>query len=415
MYFFYYFPVGLDINTRKAPVITVFLVLTSVITFLFYRYLPFQYSWKLVSLIFYPTNPSLATSLTHVFMHAGYIHLIGNIVYLYVFGKVIEDRFGPGKFFLIFSLSAASGVWFHTILTGILSPQYLGYGILGASGATSGLLGAFIARFYFSRIRVAYWIFMPLQGINRAGRRFVPGWMAIAFWVLFQSVNSIMQFGVEGVQVAYSVHIGGFVCGYLIAAALGARKSAAAESLLTKARRHFERSEWFAAQGEYFNYLDKCPCDFAVHAEAARAFLCTMEKGQARYHYTEAITGYLGSSERGLAEEVFTEAMRSIPGFTLQEPVHLDLAFGLERSLKYNTSVAAYRNFIERYSLSPEIPFILLRMAGIHERRFNRYAEAYSCYRRLVKEHPGDSWADYAVSEIERLSGMGVLSTPLAD
>lgn len=384
----------------------------SVITFLAYRYMPFQYSWRLTALVFYPSNPSLATAFTHIFMHAGYLHLIGNIVYLFVFGKAVEDRFGPGRFFLIFSLSAAAGVWFHTVLTGILSPQYLGYGIVGASGATSGLLGAFIARFYFCRIRVAYWIFMPLQGVNKAGRSMVPGWMAIAFWILFQSVQSVMQFGVEGMQVAYSVHIGGFVCGYLLAVLFGARQNAVFESMLSKARRHFEKSEWFAAQGEYINYLDRRPEDADIYTEAARAFLCTMETGQAKYYYKEAITGHLRSSDRGAAESVFIEAMRSIPGFSLQKSTHLDLTFGLERSLKYHTAMTAYNNFKTRYPLSSEIPFILLRMAGIHERRFSRYSDAYSCYTRLVDDYPEDNWADYARSEIERLTGMGIVPEP---
>jgi len=413
VYFFYYFPVGFDIKTRRVPVITIFLSLVSVITFLFYRYLPYTQAWKLTALIYYPLNPSLTTSFTHVFMHAGYIHLIGNIVYLLVFGKVIEDRFGPGRFFLIFAFSAAIGVWFHTILTGIFSPQYLGYGIVGASGATSGLLGAFMARFYFSRIRVAYWIFMPLQGVNRVGRQFVPGWMAIAFWILFQGVHSIMQFGVEGVQVAYSVHIGGFACGYLLAIAFGARRSARSESILSKARRHFKKSEWFAAQGEYINYLDQKPDDAVIYAETARAFLCTMETRQARGYYMKAVTENLRSSDRGAAEAVFAEAMRAIPGFSLPEPVHLDLAFSSERSLKYNTAMSAYKNFTARYPQSTETPFILLRMAGIHERRFHRYSDAYSCYKKLVREHPADTWADYARSEIERLIGMRVVSEPL--
>ncbi len=381
----------------------------SVVTFLAYRYLPFQYSWRLTALIFYPLAPSLATSFTHIFMHAGYIHLIGNIVYLYVFGRAIEDRFGPARFFIIFSISAVVGVYFHAIMTALISPEYLGMGIVGASGATSGLLGAFIARFYFSRIRVAYWIFMPLQGINKAGRSLVPGWMAVAFWILFQSVYSVIQFGVEGMQVAYSVHIGGFVTGYLIALGFGARRGARYESMLAKARGHFQKSEWFAAQGEYINYLDERPDDAGVYAETARAFMCTMDTGQAKYYYKAGISTHLHQSDRGSAEKVFVEAMRSIPGFTLQKCDHLDLAFGLERSLKYHTAMIAYDNFRTRYPLSEEVPFILLRMAGINERRFGRYSDAYSCYTRLVEDHPEDSWSDFARSEIDRLTGMGVV------
>ncbi len=403
MYFFYYFPVGLDIETRRTPAITLFLAAVSVTTFLLYRYLPYEYGWRLARMIFYPSDPSVRTSFTYVFLHAGYLHLIGNIVYLLLFGRVIEDRFGPGRFFLIFVFSAMAGVWSHLVLTSIFSPQYLGYGILGASGATSGLLGAFMARFYFSRIRVAYWVFMPLQGVNRAGRKYLPGFLAVALWMVFQGVFAVVQFGIEGVQVAYSVHIGGFACGFLLASAFGAKAGARAERRLVKARRYFRESNWFAAQGEYINYLELSHEDAGVHAEAARAFLCSGEKGRATYHFTEAITGFMKILERGEAETVFAEAMRSVSGFSLQEKAQLDLAFGAERSLKYNCALSAYRNFIEGYPASNEVPFVLLRMAGIHEKRFNRPADAILCYKKLIEEYPEDSWADFARSEMDRL------------
>jgi len=101
--------------------------------------------------------------------------------------------------------------------------------------------------------------------------------------------------------------------------------------------------------------------------------------------------------------------MRSIDGFTLGEKLHLDLAYGLERSMKYGLSLTAYENFVARYPFSSDTPFILLRMAGIHERRMDRSGRAVECYERLVKHYPDDSWAEYAESEIWRL-GRGRVS-----
>ncbi|HSG28776.1 MAG TPA: rhomboid family intramembrane serine protease, partial [Candidatus Krumholzibacterium sp.] len=281
--------------------------------------------------------------------------------------------------------------------------EYLGYGVIGASGATSGLLGAYVVRFYFSRISVAYWIFMPLQGVNRAGRKYVPGLLAVAFWILYQGVYTVMQFGAGYMHVAYSVHLGGFACGALMAVLFGGSLEAKAERRLIRAREHGTKASYFASQGEYINYLDLKPDDYGAHAEAARAFCCTGERGKAKYHFTESIIGLLESSRRGEAEDVFANAMRCVPGFTLPERPHLSLAFGMERSMKFNGAMKAYSGFLRRYPGSPECPLVLLRMAGLHERRFGRPDEAFGCYSELVERFPGDSWAEFARAELSRL------------
>jgi membrane associated rhomboid family serine protease len=403
VYFFYYFPVGLDIKVRKTPVITIFLSLMCLISFVAYRYIPQTGTFNLYNLVFQPAYPNLATAFAHVFLHGSWMHIIGNIVYLAIFGRAIEDRLGAGRFFILFALSAMAGAWTHMVFTLFLAPEYIGYGVIGASGATSGLLGAYVVRFYYSRIRIAYWIFMPLQGVNRAGRKYVPGILAIAFWFVYQGVYTVMQFGAGYMHVAYSVHLGGFVCGMLLALVFGSKLSARADRRLQKAREHVADANWFGAQGEYINYLDLMPSAAGIHSEAARAFLCTGEKGRARYHYVESITSFMENGERGEAEEVFGAAMRSITGFTMEEKIHLKIVFGMERSLKFNAALSGYRNFIERYTRSTEAPFVLLRMAGLQERRFGKPDEAYDCYTRLIAEYPEDSWADFARSEVERL------------
>jgi membrane associated rhomboid family serine protease len=409
VYFFYYFPIGLDVIVRRRATITWFLAIVSAFVFVVYKYAPVAGWWNLTNMIFYPLSPSAATSVTHAFLHGGWFHLIGNVVYLVVFGRAVEDRFGPGRFFLIYILATAAGAYTHLAFTRIFAPDYLVYGVIGASGATSGLLGAYIIRLYFSRVVVAYWVFFPLQGVNRAGRSYVPGFFAVLLWIVFQGVLTIVQFGVGGVQVAYSVHVGGFVAGALLAMLFGGSAQARAESHLVAARRHFRDAKWFASQCEYINYLERRPYDAEVHAEAARTFACTKDMARVRYHYTEAIDKYLRSRERSLAEEAFVEAMRAIKGFSLPEDMHLDLAFGLERILKFRSALAAYENFTFRYPMSEDTPFILLRMAGMLERRFQRPALALACFERLVECYPEDSWTDFARSEIERLRKMNII------
>lgn len=403
MYFFYYIPVGLDIRAGRRAAITYFLSAVFVILFFIYRYRPVGPWWNLFNLTFQPLSPNIFQALTHGFLHGGYFHLAGNLVYLVIFGRGLESRYGPVRFLAVCLGSAVAGAYAHTVLTGLLAPEYLGYGVIGASGMTSGLLGLFMVRFYYSRITLAYWVFLPLQGINRAGRSHLPVICAVLLWALLQCVQAVLQFGIAGVRVAYSVHVGGFAVGILLALILGAPAAARLERHLVKARRYFERADWFASQGEYINYLAGAPSDAEVHAEAARVFMCTLEAWRASFHYREAVKLLVGNGERGRAEKIFVEAVRVVPSFSLPAKLHLDVACGMERALKFNSALDAYRRFLECYPASPEAPFVLLRMAGILERRQSRPAEALGCYQGLVVGYPADSWVDFARSQIDRL------------
>jgi len=403
MYFFYYIPIGLDVVTRRRPFVTYFICATSVILFLLYNYKPFGPWWDLTLLSFQPVAPTLATSVTHVFLHGGWFHLIGNLVYVLVFGPPLEDRFGPVKFYTIFSVSAAAGAYTHLALTALYSPEFIQYGVIGASGATSGILGAYLVRLYFSRVRVAYWIFMPFQGVNRAGRTYVSIVFAVIFWFILQGVRTIMQFGMGGMRVAYSVHLGGFGAGILLALCFKALADARAEGHFVKARRHIEEADWFGAQAEYSEYLALKAEDVQAHAGIARAFLTGGDTVRSRSHYADAVRLSLERGRRDAAETFFDEAMRHIPNFALSEPLHLDLACGMERTLKYRSAMHAYEHFVWKYPLSADVPFVLLRMALIFEKHLANPREAFSCYSRLAAEYATDQWADYARMEIARL------------
>lgn len=404
MYFFYYIPVGLDIRRYRGGTVTGFLAGMCITIFILYKYMPVGPFWNVLNLIFHPISPSVFTAVTHVFLHGGYLHLAGNIVYLVIFGRAVEDRFGPVRFAAIFALTAVAGAYVHLFCVKLFSPADIACGVIGASGVTSGLLGAFLVRFYFSRVKVAYWVFLPLQGINRAGRAHVHVIFAILLWVVLQVVNTLIEFGGGITRVAYCLHLGGFATGTLLAVLFGGLSAARAESHLARARRWVEQANWFGAQGEYINYLEQRPDEPEVHAEAARAFICGARPEHSIYHYREAIRLFFEAGVRDAAESVFAEAMRVNSGFIMDERTHLNLAFGMERTLKFHGAGAAYENFMRAYPLSEEAPLVLLRMAGLLERRFLRHGEAFRCYQRLVESYPEDRWAEYARVEMDRIA-----------
>jgi membrane associated rhomboid family serine protease len=145
------------------------------------------------------------TLLVSMFMHGGIAHLLGNMLYLFIFGDNIEDRLGHVRyilFYLLCGLAASLAHVFATRLTG----GNLNVPSLGASGAISGVLGAYLMLFPRRRVRVLLFRFIANM----------PAVVVVGVWFLFQVVNGLgMLGGGTGGGVAYAAHIGGFVVGFL--------------------------------------------------------------------------------------------------------------------------------------------------------------------------------------------------------
>lgn len=156
--------------------------------------------------------PFWFTMFSSMFMHGGWMHLIGNMLYLWIFGDNIEDRWGHLKFLIIYlvcGIIASLAHIFFNLQSTIPS--------LGASGAISGVLGAYLVMFPKNRVRV-----LVGRGIVH-----LPAMVVLGFWILLQFINQLGQMGssAETAGVAYWAHIGGFVAGVLFALILGGRRS----------------------------------------------------------------------------------------------------------------------------------------------------------------------------------------------
>jgi membrane associated rhomboid family serine protease len=158
-----------------------------------------------------PDEPTARGFLTHMFMHAGWLHLLGNLFMLYLAGPALEDRWGRplyGAFYLLAGL--ASGAFF-------LAMDSRNLPLVGASGAIAGVLGAFLVRYAKTQIRFLYVFFVGIRFLR--GTFTAPAWAALPLW--FGNELLAASLGVED-GVAYWAHVGGFVFG--VGAGLGIRQ-----------------------------------------------------------------------------------------------------------------------------------------------------------------------------------------------
>ncbi|MBE0566807.1 MAG: rhomboid family intramembrane serine protease, partial [Krumholzibacteria bacterium] len=128
MYFFYFYPLGLDRPQRGRPVVTRALEVLMVLAFVWLRYAPQWGPLRPWTLVFVPGNEAPWTVVTAVFLHLGWLHLLGNLVYFHVFGPPLESRLGGLRFLVYLLLMGAAGNILHGVFSvmGWLGPPGLG-------------------------------------------------------------------------------------------------------------------------------------------------------------------------------------------------------------------------------------------------------------------------------------------------
>jgi membrane associated rhomboid family serine protease len=200
-------PIGDDDSARRTvPLVTYGLIALNVLFFVVELTGgdAFIGKWAFVPSRFL-ANPigDFLTLFTAMFMHAGWLHLGGNMLYLWIFGDNVEDRFGHVKFIIFYLICGLAATFAQLAFnTGSDVPN------LGASGAIAGVLGAYILLFPQGKVRV-------LQG-SRVVQ--VPALIVIGIWIVlqfFSGIGSIVS-TVQTGGVAYMAHIGGFVVGFLL-------------------------------------------------------------------------------------------------------------------------------------------------------------------------------------------------------
>jgi len=223
-------PLKDDLVSRSAPVMTVSIVTLNVLVFLYQTSLQLGISLevdnpphaletaqafvlefglipcRLMELCAFPDDQPapLFTIFSSMFLHAGFLHVGGNMLYLWIFGKNAEDTLGHTRFTLFYLLSGLVAA-----LTQVLASPASEVPMIGASGAVSGVLGAYLLLFPQSRVLtlVIFGFFWRLVSI--------PAVVVLGFWIVLQVLNGLGSFG-DARTVAWFAHIGGFFAGMLL-------------------------------------------------------------------------------------------------------------------------------------------------------------------------------------------------------
>ncbi|MCS7276825.1 MAG: rhomboid family intramembrane serine protease [Dehalococcoidia bacterium] len=222
-------PVGDEPRSRAFPFVNLTLIVVNVLVFFYeltlrprdLQALFFDWGVVPVRLVDWLQSPSgwevPATVFTSMFLHGGWLHLIGNLLYLWVFGDNVEDALGHVKYLLFYLASGIGAVALQVAIDvdGTIP-------MVGASGAISGVLGAYLVLYPTATVAVLvpwFWFFgfMPM-----------PAAVLIGFWFLLQLFSGVASLGAQAVGVetgiAFWAHIGGFITGFLLVLLLRPRR-----------------------------------------------------------------------------------------------------------------------------------------------------------------------------------------------
>lgn len=213
-------PLRDDVPTRTFPIVTVILIAANVAIYLYqlflsesaytamvYRwaYIPFEYTGggQVVPDLAVPYGVTVITSM---FLHGGFMHVAGNMLYLWIFGNNIEDYLGKVKFIIFYVISGFAAVATYTIFD-----PHSQVPLIGASGAIAGVMGAYMVLYPKARVQTLIFLGFFIQAVR------IPAKILLVFWFVLQIISGLpgLMGPSQGGGVAWFAHVGGFVFGWL--------------------------------------------------------------------------------------------------------------------------------------------------------------------------------------------------------
>ena len=211
-------PLKDNIPTRRLPVVTIGLIVLNVLVYLRTMtlgekaFVQFLHLYGLIpveltqgeALVLHPV-PLYATVFTSMFVHGGLFHIAGNMLYLWIFGNNVEDSMDRLRFLLFYLLSGLAAAFAQIAVT-----PHSKIPMVGASGAVSGVLGAYLLLYPHARVAtlISFGWFIRLVE--------VPALFVLGFWIVIQLLNGLLTVNLPGGGVAWFAHIGGFFAGMLL-------------------------------------------------------------------------------------------------------------------------------------------------------------------------------------------------------
>ncbi len=381
-------PIATNRPCRAFPYVTVALIIINTLV------LVWEYMVGDAAILrwgFTPAHPSLTTIFTAAFMHADPFHLLGNMLFLWVFGSVVEDALGPLVYGLFYLGGAVAAALMHWVVTLTMAPSEAFVPCLGASGAVAAVLAIFAVRFYRNRVRLFYflWIYFIRWGTFEA-----PSLWAVGVWFGLELLSGFLTIG-RGGGVAHWAHIGGFLFGIVMGFAMRSPQDAAQEYTLDEARVSLASMAPRLALEQLLPIVRAHPENEEAREQLARAYEAVGQEAAADEEWRYLLRKRLQRRQRAEAVEL----CRQVPRRSLlsgADPRTLyDVACCFEESFQFGEAVRLLQQVWQEHPMAPEAELAKLRQATVLKEKLHD-ASADALFDRFLQTFPYSQYRAFA-------------------
>ncbi|MFQ6131307.1 MAG: rhomboid family intramembrane serine protease [Armatimonadota bacterium] len=349
---------------------------------------------------FVPGSIKWYTIVTAMFLHGGLLHLLFNMLFLWIFGRHVEDALGSAWFALLYFSSGIAALLLHYVMTLAFARQDMGIAAIGASGAIAGVLGLFAVRFYRTGVLLTV---MFLRSVALPAIVFLGIWLAQEVWA---GVSAIATASATHTSVANWAHIGGFLYGMLMALVLHLETEAGEEYLLKDAEEALAIGNWEKVIEGYSDVLVKEPENLDAHIALAKAYGMTRDDERSVYHYHTAISLLAQRSEPRQTMLIYRDYTQMFPDRPLPPNLRYQIGCACEVG---GDPATAHREFSAILEIEPppaEAQMALLKKAQITLRNLHRPQEAIKLFEEFLAKFGDSMWAVAAQDGIQEAQGM---------
>lgn len=322
---------------------------------------------------------------THMFIHGDELHLLGNMLFLWVFGSVLEDALHPWGLAALY-LGGGLIAALTQITVGSLTGADMHLPMVGASGAIAAVMGLFMVRFYRTQVEIFVWFHCSF---------WVRALSVLAGWGVLQVLQGLVAARTGDYSVAYWCHVGGFLTGAVAAPFVGGT---------TGARKEFITDD----PEENVEYVRRCEkveqAEKALAADPGNAFLmrklAQMQRYAGEYEsatctYQRAVYRFATRGQLDLAVEVYLELLHHNEAAVLPPETQLQLAQHMEAN-RLTQAVRSYQILAHGHPTRPEGEHALLRLAALYRHSLGQPHEALRCLEDFLQRYPHSQWAGEA-------------------
>jgi membrane associated rhomboid family serine protease len=334
-----------------------------------------------------PAAPSLLALFTSMFLHGGWLHLLGNMLFLWLAGASLEDRWGRLFYPIFYLVGGVVAALIHAAMT----PQS-SIPMVGASGAIAGLMGAFLVRFAMTRIRFFYWLLLF------RGTFVMPAYVALPLWLLQQF--AMARSGAAG-GIAVWAHIGGFLFGVLVAVivsltdleknilapGIAKRTSWSPSEHLTAALGKLDRGDADGGIQDLVALLTRSPNSIEARTALVGAYTQKGDTASAGRESARLVSAYVVARDLDGALAALEEHRRAHPDVPLALRSLLVLAAHREKQERFREAADLYHKAVQAWPDDPLVPKALIAHGRLMLEDFQQPEDALAILEGAVV-HP---------------------------